>query len=113
MDIYDKTPLLQKIVDAICGEMPHDSEFLDKDNMRRSLCWALSEHYIGMSLNDYMTLSWIQDQSGWTNVFNTALQAQGIVQRAGCDALDFLDMKKLSEQIKQECNKAGFVAKSG
>ena len=112
MNITDKTALQVKVANTICGALTQPLENLSKeDKMRRFVCWALTDHYIGMATNDYRSPGWIQDQSGWANVFDAVVQAKQIVQQAGCAALDFLDVENLAEQVKAECSKAGLVAK--
>ena len=108
--IMNTTDLLTSIVDSICGAYPTEGLMSAQEQMKRDVCFALADHYAGMASNDKMTPAWLQANSGHAGVFNTFLQAQRIVRLSGSNALDFLDIEQLSEQVKQACNKAGLVS---
>ena len=101
------------ITNSICGEYPAATEVPTLAyEMTRATVRALAEHYIGMAQNDYLSAAWVQANSGYANTFNAVLAATRITRAAGSDAMDFIDIEKLAERVRAECNARGYVAKS-
>lgn len=101
---------IDAIVNEICGAYPETESA--RQDFTRGLCAALADHYIGMSIHEPFGGAWMQANSGWSAVYNTALKLQRIAQLAGSAALDFADVEQLAGRVKAACNAAGYVAKS-
>lgn len=93
-------------IDLIVNDICSDSE---QENVKRTIVFALTSHYIGMSSNDTYSPAWVQANSGWCNTYNTYLECQRITRLSGSDALNVFDIEALAKQVKDACKARGFV----